>query len=251
MGDMVRMLLANGACVHTHDGSAFRQACAYSNVDIAELLCEHGNMAPYCSVFLEKLVSAKARNQQPNQAVVDLLLSTHKKAIQSRYERVQESYKGALAFDAKKKKNEVYERTFALLSQNQSEFASTFRDPKPLHQSPQVNQVNLLLEALLGKGGSKKNPNRDKSDVKEKGAVEQLKQDGRTHALGVAVLVVQILEMYHAALQAYYTIGESKLFESMKASLKLHLQEELGRVSQVVNVLKDLVEPTADPRLGK
>jgi ankyrin repeat protein len=61
MADMVKMLLANGASPHANEGSAFRQACAFSNVDIAEVLCEHGNMAPYCSSFLNELVSAKVR----------------------------------------------------------------------------------------------------------------------------------------------------------------------------------------------
>lgn len=239
--EMVRRLLELGANMHAEDGKAFTQACKFSHIAVLEILVKQGNTTRYGGEWL-KVLSSNA-GSEPDARVVEIIVLTHQKAIEMRYDRIAE-LRQFVSMNDEFKPSKKYDKALADMKQESSHFLVSFEtegNDFPPSTLPSSEAMDRLTASFVP-------------------VVEQMKADKRIHAVGVAVMGLQVMQMFaiglycyqHSRLSASKVLPEKSQTErerlklahgKMQRCLGNYLAPLLPKVSKIVLFMMTLLQP--------
>jgi len=204
------------------------------------MLVKQGNTTKYGGEWL-KVLAANA-NAEPDSRVVEIIVLTHQTAIERRYDRIAEQRQFVLLNDDLKA-SKKYEKALNDMKQESSNFVVTF-DMEEEDFPPSTLPAFEAMDRLTASCSL---------------ALEQMKADKRIHAIGVALMAHQVMQLYAVGLQSYNLsrLSSSKVLaekgqierERLKAAhvkmqrcLGNYLAPLLPKVSKIVQFMMTLIQ---------
>lgn len=247
--EMVKRLLELGANIHAEDGKAFTQACKFSHIPVLELLVKQGNTTRYGGEWLKTL--SQNAVSEPDPRVVEIIVLSHQRAILNRYDRIAEQ-RQFVTMNDEFKPHKRYDKALGEMKQESTHFVATFDDPAPEATTTAAASTLPSVEAM------------ERLNASFAPIVEQMKTDKRAHAVGVATLALQAMQLFAIGLFCYHhtRVSASKLLPEKSPSererlkqahtkMQRHLGNYLGpllpKISQIVHFMMELVKnPTPE-----